>query len=189
MPFDHFNLIASLYNRSAKYNLPAGLLDLLALQQDFLLLDAGGGTGRVAESLRNLVQEVIIADPSQGMLRHAVHKGLKSACAPAEKLPFAANSFNRIILVDALHHVRNQKESVTELWRVLTSGGRLVIIEPDINKFPVKLIAVAEIILLMRSHFLSAAGISRLFADLDAHVRIVEDELSLWICAEKVRQM
>jgi len=189
MPFDHFDLIAGLYNRTAQFSPPALLLDLLALPPNGLLLDAGGGTGRVAEALRSMVREVVVADLSRGMLRHAADKGLAMACTPAEHLPFASSTFDRIIMADALHHVFNQLQTVAELWRVLAPGGRIVIIEPDIHKFAVKLIAIGEKMFLMRSHFLPAEKIAALFAYQNTHVRVISDEFNVWVCAEKVREM
>jgi demethylmenaquinone methyltransferase/2-methoxy-6-polyprenyl-1,4-benzoquinol methylase len=187
MPFDHFGWIASLYNRTAQFSAPAPLLSLLALPPDGLLLDAGGGTGRVAEALRSIVREVVVTDLSRGMLRHAADKGLATACAPVEHLPFASSAIDRIIMVDVLHHVFDQQQTVNELWRVLAPGGKIVIIEPDIHKFAVKLIAFGEKMLLMRSHFLPAEKIAALFAHKDAHVRVISDEFNIWVCTEKVR--
>ncbi len=56
-------------------------------------------------------------------------------------------------MMDALHHMSFQKQAIGELWRVLKPGGRIVIIEPDIRRFVVKLIAIGEKIILMESHF------------------------------------
>ncbi len=189
MPFDHFGFISALYNQTAKYSPPARLLDLLDLSPNGLLLDAGGGTGRVAEALRQLVREVVVADLSRGMLRHAVDKGLTTTCAPVELLPFASCTFERIIIVDVLHHVLSQRKTITELWRILAPGGRIIIIEPDIHKFVVKLIAIGEKLLLMRSHFLSAENISTLLAHQDTHVRVILDEFNVWVYADKGREM
>lgn len=189
MPFDHFDLIAGLYDRAAKFNPPAQLLDLLALPVNGRLLDVGGGTGHVAEVLRGLVREAVVADLSQGMLRHAADKGLLLACTPAEHLPFASRTFDRVIMVDALHHVHNQPQTVNELWRVLAPCGKIVIIEPDIHRFAVKMIAIIEKLFLMRSHFLSADKIAALFASQNSLVRIISVEFNVWICAEKVKVM
>jgi ubiquinone/menaquinone biosynthesis C-methylase UbiE len=189
MPFNHFDLIAGLYNRAAQFNPPVLLLDLLALQPNSLLLDAGGGTGRVAEALRSMVREVVVADLSRGMLRHAADKGLLMVCTPAEHLPFASSSFDRIIMVDTLHHVIDQRQTATELWRVLAPGGKIVIIEPDIHRIAVKLIAILEKTFLMRSHFLPADKIGALFAIQKSHVRVISFEFKVWVCAEKVREM
>jgi len=189
MPFDHFDLIAGLYNRAAQFSAPAPLLDLLALPPSGLMLDAGGGTGRVAEALRSMVREVVVADLSRGMLRHAADKGLATACALAEHLPFASSAFDRIIMVDALHHVFDQRQTATELWRVLSPDGRIVIIEPDIHKFAVKLIAIGEKMLFMRSHFLPAEKIAALFANQITHMGVFFDESNVWVWAEKAREM
>ena len=187
MPFDHFDLIAGLYNRMAQFNAHTPLLELLTLPPDGLLLDAGGGTGRVTEALRSLVRETVVADLSLGMLRHAADKGLATTCARAEDLPFASNGFDRIIMVDTLHHVFDPRKTATELWRVLAPGGRIVIIEPDIHKFAVKLIAIAEKVLLMRSHFLPAEKIAALFSRRNTDVRVISDDFNVLVCAVKVR--
>jgi demethylmenaquinone methyltransferase/2-methoxy-6-polyprenyl-1,4-benzoquinol methylase len=89
-------------------------------------------------------------------------------------------------MVDALHHVSDQGQTVSELWRVLAPGGRLIIIEPDIHKFAIKLIAIGEKLLLMRSHFLPAERISALFANQNAQPQVIYDEFNVWICAEKI---
>jgi demethylmenaquinone methyltransferase/2-methoxy-6-polyprenyl-1,4-benzoquinol methylase len=92
-------------------------------------------------------------------------------------------------MVDALHHVFDQRQTVTELWRVLAPGGKIVIIEPDIHKFAVKLIAIGEKMLFMRSHFLHAEKIVTLFEYQSTHVQVISDEFNVWIFAEKVREM
>ena len=189
MPFDHFGVIAGLYNRAADFIVPAPLLDSLALSTESLLLDAGGGTGRVADVLRNMVRKIVVADPSRRMLNHAAAKGLITTCAPAELLPFASNVFDQIIMVDALHHVFNQQQTVDELWRVLAPGGMVVILEPDIHKFRVKLIALGEKMLLMRSRFLPAEKIVQLFSNKNAQARISYHENIIWVSADKVKKM
>ena len=73
---------------------------------------------------------------------------------------FKDKSFDRVIMVDALHHVKDYRITIHELWRVLMPGGRIVIEEPDIQTFPVKLMALVEKIALMRSHFISSGVIS-----------------------------
>jgi ubiquinone/menaquinone biosynthesis C-methylase UbiE len=187
MPFDHFGLIAGLYNRATPFNPSQELLDLLNLPSNGLLLDAGGGTGRVGVSLRSFIKDVIVVDPSMGMLRQAKGKSLLTVCAPAERLPFASNLFDRIIMVDALHHVLDQKGTITDLWRVLTPGGKVAIIEPDIQKISTKLIAIMEKVLLMRSHFITGDRMAALFADLNSIVRVINNGSDVWVVSEKVR--
>jgi demethylmenaquinone methyltransferase/2-methoxy-6-polyprenyl-1,4-benzoquinol methylase len=75
---------------------------------------------------------------------------------------------------------------VGELFRVLAPGGLLVIEEPDLRRFAVKLIAVAEKLALMRSHFLAPDAIAALFPQ-TAVVRIMTDGNNAWVIAEKQR--
>ncbi len=89
-------------------------------------------------------------------------------CCPAasevESLPYADDSFERVLVVDALHHFGNQQEAIAELVRVLKPGGRMVIEEPDFNRFVVKMIAFAEKVALMQSHFYYPAEIGEMVA-------------------------
>ena len=187
MPIDHFNLIANFYDRLGKFKVGETLLGLLSLDSSSLLLDAGGGTGRVASALREMVKKVVVADLSVGMLRQADNKGLEAICAPAEFLPFPPGSFDRVIMVDALHHVMDQRQTCNELWRILSPGGRILIIEPDIRKPLVKAIAIGEKLLLMRSHFLTGVEIKSLFTDPDVMISLFNDDLNIFLVAEKVK--
>ena len=185
MPFDHFGLIAGVYNRAAQFTLDEPLAGLLSLSPGNILLDAGGGTGRIAAALCNLVQGAVVVDLSYGMLRYAAGKNLAVTCALVERLPFSSGTFDRVIMMDALHHVLDQKQTAHELWRVLAPGGRILIVEPNIHKFVIKLIAVGEKLLLMRSHFLSGEKISALFENQSAQVNVVVYEYNVAILVEK----
>ncbi len=182
--FDHFDLLAPIYDRAIPFSRLEHMLRFVALPADVLLLDAGGGTGRVAAALRPHVREVLVVDASFGMLRQARRKGLAGIIAPAERLPFADAAFERIIMVDTLHHVVHQGETVGELWRVLRPGGRLVIEEPDVRTWQVKLVALAEKLALMRSHFMSPPGIVALLPP-EARVTIQSERWNVWVIVEK----
>ena len=130
--------------------------------------------------------QVVVADLSCKMLIEARQKdGLQPVCSHTEKLPFPDGTFARIIMVDALHHVCDQRETVDELWRTLQPGGRLVIEEPDLRVFAVKLIALGEKLALMRSHFLSPLRIAELFDYTNARVRLETGNSNAWIIVEK----
>jgi len=53
--FDHFDFIAPLYDRIVRLPVSSRLCELLKLPTDGILLDAGGGTGRVSSRLRSVV--------------------------------------------------------------------------------------------------------------------------------------
>jgi ubiquinone/menaquinone biosynthesis C-methylase UbiE len=180
--FDHFAAIAPLYAR-VSYSKAGVLSEIAALPVSGRLLDVGGGTGRVSSTIRDLVDEVIIADVSFGMLDKADRSSLKPVCGGSESLPFADGSFERVIMVDALHHVIHHADSAREMFRVLKPGGLLIIEEPDIRTFGVKLIALAEKLLLMRSHFLTPDQIVKLFPDGKKSIRA--EDGTAWVVVRK----
>lgn len=53
--------------------------------------------------------------------------------ADAQKLPFKANSFDNIILLDVLHHIEQPKLFFDEAQRILKTHGRIIMIEPGIT--------------------------------------------------------
>jgi ubiquinone/menaquinone biosynthesis C-methylase UbiE len=186
MKFDHFGLLAPFYERFIQPKVPEQLMGLLNMPENGFLLDVGGGTGRVAQFLSGKTTRVIVADQSFKMLAEAQQKeNLHPTCGLSEFLPFAENTFDRIMMVDALHHVIDQVMTINELWRVLKSGGRIIIEEPDIRLFKVKLIALAEKLALMRSHFLSPLQISDLFHFINAQVKISFEDTTAWIIVDK----
>jgi demethylmenaquinone methyltransferase/2-methoxy-6-polyprenyl-1,4-benzoquinol methylase len=180
--FDHFGLIAPIYSR-ATYSKTDVMREVAELPARGRLLDVGGGTGRVASAIRDLVDEITIADVSFGMLKEAPPAALKPVCGYSESLPFADESFERVIMVDALHHVVDHAHSAREMYRVLKPGGVLVIEEPDIHTFGVKLIAIAEKLLLMRSHFLAPDAIAKLFENGETSVKFADS--TAWVIVKK----
>ncbi len=166
---------------------PERLRALLRLPTGGALLDAGGGTGRVSASLRGLVDRVVVSDLSPQMLRQASTKhGLTPVRAHAESLPFPSASFDRVLVVDALHHFCDQRDAITDLLRVLRPGGRLVIEEPDLRRFAVKLVAVAEKLALMRSRFYTPEAIRDMIATHGVAATIERDgRFAAWVIADK----
>ena len=184
--FDHFDFLAPYYDRVISVPDTKYLEALLELPVDGALLDAGGGTGRIAQTLIDKAAEVFLVDSSVGMLQQAAGKGrISKICSYSEILPFEDGSFDRIIMIDAFHHVCNQEETASELWRVLKSGGKLIIEEPDITKFVVKIVAVAEKIALMRSHFINPESIAAMFSYDSARTSIFQENVNAWVVVEK----
>ena len=183
---DHFSLIAPYYDRFIQAGEPEKLISLLSLPSGGRLLDIGGGTGRVSAAIRGRVAQIYVLDASFRMLIQASQKqGLSPVCSESERLPFTDCSFERIIIVDALHHVANQSKTAKDMWRVLKPGGLIVIEEPNLNMPGVKIIALAEKLLLMRSHLLTPENISRLFDGQRANIRVETEEASCWVVIEK----
>lgn len=184
--FDHFGLLAPIYDRVMRTPDPQRLRQLADLRPTDRLLDVGGGTGRVATQLRASVDETWVLDVSRGMLIEAGEKHALIPCQGAvEALPFASDSFDKIVAVDTFHHFRDQVAGVEELLRVLAPGGRLVVEEPDIEHFWVKLIALGERVLLMRSHFHRAVDLRAMFSRGDTEVAVVKVSPNYWVVVRK----
>ena len=48
-----------------------------------------------------------------------------------EELPLVDSSIDRMLMVHSLEHAENPRETLKEIWRVLSPGGRLVIVVPN----------------------------------------------------------
>ena len=48
-----------------------------------------------------------------------------------EELPLVNSSIDRMLLVHSLEHVENPRETLNEIWRVLSPAGRIVIVVPN----------------------------------------------------------
>jgi demethylmenaquinone methyltransferase/2-methoxy-6-polyprenyl-1,4-benzoquinol methylase len=187
--FDHFDWLAPYYERVFGVERADSLLARLALEPGNSLLDIGGGTGQIAAQLAGFVERVCVLEPSPGMLAQGRNKGLCLIQGVAERLPFPSGSVDRILMVDAFHHLLDQRQTVQELARVLAPGGRLVIQEPDIRHWVVKLVALGEKVLLMRSHFYTAPAIQTMFgraAGCDCAVHIERQGHTAWIIVERM---
>jgi len=140
-PPDHASLFksgeyVSLFQPDADHNpfrIPYGqkrdaLLNLIG-GKDLAVLDVGGGPGRISIPLSGQ-HRVTLCDLSLDMLKVARSGGgdkLGLCVADACTLPFAAASFDCVLCVDVLPHVRQPQLLMSELYRVLRPGGRLLI--------------------------------------------------------------
>lgn len=184
--FDHFDILAPIYETVIRPGNRDEFWTLVDVPTDGVILDAGGGTGRVSQSMVGRAKQIVVSDLSIKMLMETHKKdGMQPVCTPAENLPFSDKKFDRIIMVDALHHVLSQHKTASELWRVLKPGGHMLIEEPDIFLFSVKLIAIAEKMTFMRSHFLSSQEIANLFPFKHASIEIRTADANKWIIIRK----
>jgi len=183
---DHFGILAPVYEKYIKPKFPERLAELAQLPIEGSLLDVGGGTGRVSQFFLNDAGSIYLADLSHKMLFESHSKdGFLPTCSHSEFLPFPAEEFERIIIIDVLHHVCDQQQTINELWRVLKPGGRIIIEEPDIHHWAVKLVALGEKLALMRSHFLDATAILELFNEIPATKKIIQEGHNIWIVIDK----
>jgi len=182
---DHFRLVAPHYDRIFSYGGDDRLKEHLQLPEEGWLLDAGGGTGRVAQTLRDPAAKVVIVDESEGMLQQARDKGFHTVRSEVEALPFRSGAFPRILTVDTFHHLRDQAAAAGELMRTLAPEGRLVVQEPDIRHAVVKLTALGEKLLMMRSRFRPPEAVRQMFETSGGQVSVQREGATFWTVVEK----
>jgi len=172
--FDHFSFIGPIYDHIFGRHINHEIVAFAKLKPGDRILDVGGGTGRVSILFKSEGHSVVVSDSAIGMAREAQGRGLCTVVSHAENLPYAPGQFERVIMVDAFHHVADQQKTLDEMWRMTAPGGKMIIEEPDIQNFAVKLIAVGEKLLLMRSHFKRPDVIAEMVAGQRAAEVVIE---------------
>ena len=96
-----------------------------------LILDAGCGTGFIAEDLQKSFSLQLI-DTSPEALEICAKKGLRGQKASILNLPFPDSHFDGICVFDVLYHkqVSPLDLAIKEIYRVLKPGGFVIISEP-----------------------------------------------------------
>jgi len=115
-------------------------IDLLGVHCGQVVLDIAGGTGDLSATIAKKIGDtgrVILSDINSSMLSvgrdRMIDKGIFNniayAQANAEILPFADNTFDRIIIGFGLRNVTDKDAALRSMFRVLKPGGRALILE------------------------------------------------------------
>jgi SAM-dependent methyltransferase len=88
------------------------------------VIDIGGGNRRYANLFTHCTYETMDIDASQ----HPDHTG------SIEKLPFENSTLDGVICTQVLGDVQNPPEAMSEIARVLKSGGKLILTESLFNE-------------------------------------------------------
>jgi demethylmenaquinone methyltransferase/2-methoxy-6-polyprenyl-1,4-benzoquinol methylase len=186
---DDFRLVAKIYDRIIKPRQDISWRKIICeLESSSLLLDVGGGTGRIADTMDNCFERIVIYDVSLPMIRESKNKNGKifGICGKVENLAMRNNYFDAVIMVDTLHHVENHQKAIFSILNVLRPGGTFILEEPDIRKFPVKLIAVMEKLLFMRSHFLKPEVVLNWIDTNNFTVNLIEEDNNYYFIIKKI---
>ena len=112
-------------------DLEARVRRLLApLADDERALDVGCGTGALAYVLAPLVGDVVGVDASEDYLaaaRESAPEGCTFVTGDAEALPFPYGDFDLVGCLRVLHHVERPELVVSEIARVTSPGGRILL--------------------------------------------------------------
>ena len=129
------------------------------------VVDLGGGTGRIAKFLAGKVKNITVFDPSEKMIEQCQkHQGVSCAVANGENLPVENNFTDKMIIVDAFHHIKNQEAVIKEIKRVLKPQGKVLIEEFNPLALGGKLAVFFEKILRLGSIFYEPELLANLFS-------------------------
>jgi demethylmenaquinone methyltransferase/2-methoxy-6-polyprenyl-1,4-benzoquinol methylase len=169
-----FNRIAPLYDRvmppADGDALAAGLRH--ATRPIERLLDVGGGTGRAAAALAG--PEITVVDASLAMVSRArTHRHQDAVAGDAGRLPVRDDSVDAAVVVDAFHHLPDQRAAVDEAARVVAPGGALVIREFDPTHPLGRALVASEHAIGMKSQFRSPDDLVAMLVDAGFDPRVV----------------
>jgi demethylmenaquinone methyltransferase/2-methoxy-6-polyprenyl-1,4-benzoquinol methylase len=124
------------------------LVRMLGERKPVKILDVATGTGDLAIAISSLKpQKIVGIDISEKMLeigrQKLTEKGLNQIItlqrADAEKIPFSDNSFGAITVAFGVRNYENLEMGLTEMRRVLSPGGVMLILEfSHPESFPMK---------------------------------------------------
>jgi len=99
------------------------------------LLDVGCGRGAVAAALSTRFDEVHGVDADEEPLEEARRRGVatRRVDLDAEPLPYDERSFDAVLCLEVIEHVRDPEALVRELARVLRPRGTLYLSTPNIR--------------------------------------------------------
>lgn len=113
---------------------------LMKIRPHHQILDLAGGTGDLTQLMMPQLSpegHITLADINADMLAVAkarcldqgIFKQLSISQVNAEKLPYADNQFDRIVIAFGLRNVRDQMAALQSMQRVLRPGGSLTVLE------------------------------------------------------------
>jgi ubiquinone/menaquinone biosynthesis C-methylase UbiE len=93
--------------------------------------DVGCGTGQLLTRLGELIPGAALSgvDAAPAMTRAAHGRGLNVSIAVAEALPFPDGAFDLVVSSTSFDHWGDQLAGLRECRRVLTRGGRLLLVD------------------------------------------------------------
>lgn len=136
-PLRGYNAAATVYDQKEKYlnSFEKGaVLPLLGDINGKEILDVGAGTGRLSVPLQRAGAHVTAVDVSSEMLKVLSRKNnrIVTVVGEAEALPFADNSFDIVVAVFLIVHLKNPQLFFDEAYRVLKDGG--IVLVTNINQ-------------------------------------------------------
>jgi 2-polyprenyl-3-methyl-5-hydroxy-6-metoxy-1,4-benzoquinol methylase len=111
------------------------------------IIDIGCGEGIALEKLGALFpeREVMGIDLETENIEICAKHGLKAVYSNVYEIALASGQFDAAICIDVLEHLKEPERAVRELYRVLSPGGRLIIVIPHDRNFLLSRLALGMI--------------------------------------------
>jgi len=178
MSLDWFSVYAPIYDpfvRLMRVAPVAPLLELVGLQLHESVLDVGGGTGRVAAVAAQSTKEIVVLDPCEAMLKRVpLLPNLRVVHGRAQEMPFEDGSFDVVLCVDALHHIKDAPAAAAEMHRVLRPGGRILVQEFDVRGWRGKAVVAFEHLFVDHSRFVDPETLEAIFRNTGIHGKSIQ---------------
>lgn len=98
--------------------------------------DLGSGEGLLSELLAHRCRHVYAIDNSEKIVRYGLEKArgkgignLTFLLGDIEAVPLGDRSVDVVLMSQSLHHARDPEKAISESWRILRGGGRLLILD------------------------------------------------------------
>jgi len=109
---------------------------LLMLLPPLVIADLGAGEGTFSQLLARGAKKVIAIDNSEKMVEYGRSLAKKHGVAnleyrfgDIEEIPIRSGTVDLAFFSQALHHAQHPEKAVSEAWRILKPGGRIVVLD------------------------------------------------------------
>ena|SRR2546428_2978184 len=132
---DYFELVSPQWDVMRKNfygeEVREAILNAVHVSPSDIVLDVGAGTGFLTEAVAKIASKVIALDFSRGMSEEAIAKmgsgNVEFRIGNAESMPLQDSFVDAVIGNMVLHHCPHPEIAISEMSRVLRSGGRIAI--------------------------------------------------------------
>lgn len=122
---------ASLLGKLAEHAITMSLSSIWAAVPNERLVGLGYTLPWLSRFGADAERVMALMPATQGAVRWPADGPSKTALVFDEELPLVDSSVDRVLLVHALEHTENPRETLNEIWRVLSPAGRVVIVAPN----------------------------------------------------------
>lgn len=158
----------------------------LELHGDEVVIDIGGGTGRLAEYISGSCKVVYVLDESKGMLSKVqANAKVIPILGDALDTTFDSSSIDVVIMSDTLHHIENQTRLIEEIYRILKKDGKLLILDFEKKHIKTKILRAFECILFGKLYFRTGKEVINLIKDKFTVAKFIDNRYYFIIIGEK----